>query len=101
MSDGIPTVNEAQPRKSGRLRPVRVALAGGDDLQQSALKVELSQINELDIQFVSEQARGAARKSGAQAPILMVILDGADEDGWRRQLRACNPDGRYASIVAL
>jgi pilus assembly protein CpaE len=101
MSDGIPTVNEAQPRKSGRLRPVRVALAGGDDLQQSALKVELSQINELDIQFVSEQARGAARKSGEQAPILMVILDGADEDGWRRQLRVCNPDGRYGSIVAL
>ncbi len=101
MSDGIPTVNEAQPRKSGRLRPIHVALAGGDDVQRTALKLELSQINELDIEFVGEQARGAASKSSEQAPILMVILDGADEDGWRRQLRVCNPDGRYGSIVAL
>ncbi len=78
-----------------------MALAGGDDVQRTALKLELSQINELDIEFVGEQARGAASKSSEQAPILMVILDGADEDGWRRQLRVCNPDGRYGSVVAL
>ena len=36
------TTNEAQPRKSGRGRPIHVALDGGDEAQRATLKAVLS-----------------------------------------------------------
>ncbi len=98
MSEAI-TPQENQPaRKSGRLRPLFVATAGGDDAQQAALKNALGQIKQLEINFVEEDAQG---RSGAASVILMLILDRDNPDGWRRELRRRNPDQRFESVIAL
>src|SRR5260370_13977161 len=98
MSDEGKTVNESQPRKSGRLRPILVTVAGGGDEQRAALKAVLSKINELDIQFVGAEGGG---KRGERAVILMAILDQANQDGWRRELRTRDANQQFASVVAL
>jgi Flp pilus assembly CpaE family ATPase len=98
MIDEGKTVNRLQPRRSGRLHPIFVTLAGGDDEQRAALKAVLSQINEFDIQYVGIEGGG---KRGERAVILMAILDEANQVGWRRELRARNANQQFASVVAL
>ena len=99
MNDEDKTANQLQPRKSGRLHPVFVTVAGGDDEQRAALKAVLNQINELDIQFVGVEATSGKRAE--RAVILMTILDRGNQDGWRRELRTRNPNQQFTSVVAL
>ena len=100
MTDEKTTTNEPRPRKSGRGRPIHVALDGGDEAQRATLRAGLSQINELELQFVGVAARNAGKDRRA-APILMYILDAADADGWRHELRMRNHNGQFASVIAL
>jgi pilus assembly protein CpaE len=105
-SDGLSPMNEERvlhdssaPRKGGRVRPINVAVAGGQDAQRSALKEVLSRIGDLQIEFVAEEA--PTPKPGARAVILMVILDREHPDGWRREVRRHNLDHRFESVIAL
>lgn len=86
-------------RKSGRLHPISVAVAGGDDDQRGALKAALNQITELEIEFVGEDE--ASAKRGSRAVILMLILDSDNSDTWRHELRKHNFDHRFSSVIAL
>jgi pilus assembly protein CpaE len=89
----------APARKSGRLHPICVAIAGGDEAQRGALTTALNQITELEIEFVGEDEVSAKR--GSRAIILMLILDSDNSDTWRHELRKHNFDQRFSSVIAL
>ncbi len=99
MSEPSTPQARTQPRKSGRLHPICVAIAGGDDARRSALTAVLNQIAELEIEFVGEDE--ASAKRGSKAIILMLILERDNPDTWRHELRKHNFDQRFASVIAL
>jgi pilus assembly protein CpaE len=97
----IQQVNESTPapaRKGGRLHPISVAIAGGDDAQRNQVKASLSQLEGLEIEFLDEEA--VVKPKGRPA-ILMLILDVAGADTWAREIRRRNFDQRYAGVIAL
>jgi pilus assembly protein CpaE len=99
MNEEIKAQEQVLPRKSGRLHPICIAVAGGDDDQRAALKGVLNQISELEIDFMSEEE--SAARHGNRAVILMLILDSAHPDTWRHLMRRHNFDHRFASVIAL
>jgi pilus assembly protein CpaE len=98
MNQEIKLEEQTTLRKRGRLHPIYVTIAGGDESQRAALKAVLTQITELEIDFVSEET---PPRRGAPPVILMLILDGSVPDAWRRELRQLNFDQRFASVIAL
>lgn len=99
MNEELKAQERALPRKSGRLHPVHIAIAGGNEAQRQALTAVLNQIAELEIEFVGEDEAGARR--GSRPVILMLILDSDNPDTWRHELRRHNFDQRFASVIAL
>ncbi len=98
MNDEIKAEERAPARKSGRLHPIRIALAGGDEPQRATLQGALNQITELDIAFVEGEE---ALRRGEQSAILMLILDRAHPDTWRHEVRRLNFDHRFTAVIAL
>lgn len=66
--DTTTTTNEPRPRKSGRGRPIHVAIDGGDEARRAALKAVLSAIDELAIEFIDVTALTAEKtRPGTQS----------------------------------
>ncbi len=98
MNQELKAPVQAPARKSGRLHPIHVVVAGGDEAQRSTLQEALNQISELEIDFISEEEAGRRGERGA---ILMLILDSAHPDYWRQEVRRHNFDRRFGAVVAL
>ncbi len=92
-------VNVTQPtaRKGGRLYPIKLVIAGGNEALRGAVKAELAKIPGLEIEFLSEDAV----KGSGSGTILTLILDSTNPDGWQREVRRRNFDRRFASVIAL
>lgn len=98
MTEQVKVEEESSARKSGRLHPMVLVVAGGEESQRNAVRTVLAQIHGLEIEFVEEEA---AAKAGPGAAVLMLILDGAHPDSWRREVRRRNFDQRFAAVIAL
>jgi hypothetical protein len=99
MSEEITLQDQGQPRKSGRLRPIYVCVTGGGDAERNACKEVLSEIGDLQIEFVAEEKGGS--RNGGKGIILMLILEPGAADAWRREVRRHNFDRRFESVIAL
>lgn len=100
MTDEKTTTNEPRPRKSGRGRPIHVAIDGGDEAQRATLRGVLSAIDELAIEFIDVAALNAG-KDPARSPILMMLLDASNPDGWRHDVRMRIHNEQFASVIVL
>lgn len=94
MTEGMDLGNRAR----GARRPVLVTLTG-DEHYYPAVKAVLGEIRELNIEIISDQA--LLHGTGAGHVVLMAILDDANKESWRQELRNRKSTGQYAFIVGL
>ena len=99
MTDEQISPNQPQQRKSGRGRPIYVSVDGGSEVQRAAMKTTLGEIDELAIDFIDPAA--ASGKDTSRHPILMMILDWANHESWRHEMRSHTHDGKFTSVFAL
>lgn len=84
---------------SGDANRLRIAIAGGSDAQQEAVRSALGELNEIRLRFVD--TTGSAALAPSEQPEVVMILLAEERDLWGEQTRLWRERANPPAMVAL